>query len=101
MVKSIDFKFVVHVPKVSHYKISKRGTWPEPRDPLKYTWQIYPLSERLLVTIVSQTSAVTFVIRDLQTLSVMAHFSVTADGIPAAQLKAHTINQPRITGLTS
>jgi len=52
MVKGTDFRFDMHIPRVSldmtPCNIFKNGAWAVTR-PLKFTWQINALSERILV----------------------------------------------------
>jgi len=63
MVKGMDFKFDVHVPRnspdMAHYKVSEKGHGQRhtTHDPLKFTWQIYTLSECLLVFSATDTSS--------------------------------------------
>ena len=54
--KGTDFKCHLNIPRdsldMTPYKISGNESWPESRDPIKFTWQTFSLSLSFLVNII-------------------------------------------------
>jgi len=81
MVKGMGFKFDLHVPRdspdMTPYKISKKGAWPESRDPLNFTWQIYACTHR----VPSSYYNVTVLLANMSTKNMRNHKMISYNNI--------------------